>query len=79
MYCDPPRSQIIDPQHTANHISSKIVKDQDFPYWIPLGIKDWSCFGNEAIRSRKVMLGYGWFGRGMVEVQDFFERSCSQI
>lgn len=50
MYCNPPCSQIVHPQHTADNIPSKAVEDKDFPYWISIGIQDGCGLWDEAVR-----------------------------
>lgn len=50
---DPPRPEVVDAQHTADDIAAQIVKDQDFPDWIPVFIQDRGGVGDQAaVRGR---------------------------
>jgi hypothetical protein len=40
VHCDPPCSQIANPQHAADDIPSQVVKHQNLPYRVPILIQD---------------------------------------
>jgi len=39
----PPGSQVVDPEHTADDISSHVIENQHFPNWIAILVEDRSC------------------------------------
>ena len=49
VYRNAPSSQVRDPQHAADHISTEIVEDKDFPYWISIFVHDRSTAFRVAI------------------------------
>lgn len=86
MYRYSTTSQVVHAHDAANDISSQIVKDQDFPYWLPI-LYDGHTFREEAtcivlqVRTRTMIrevLGVGSIALDvlcsglMVETEDFF-------
>ena len=64
-----PCAEIIDTQHTANDIPTQIVKDEDFPYGIPILVEDRGGVGY-----RGLAFDLSWSGRIVVQVEDSCDR-----
>lgn len=74
MNCDPPRSEVIDTQYTADDIPPHTVKDQDLPNRISIFIQDRSGLGNQAAVAGRVM-GTVFSRAGiMVQVEELLDR-----
>lgn len=67
MNCDSPSSEVIDPQHAADDISSHIIKHQDLPDRIAILVQYRG--GNEALRGR-IVVGVFRGLRFMVQVEN---------
>lgn len=78
MYGNPPCSQVVDSQHTADDIPTKVVENKNFPYWISVGVQDGCGFGDEAVCRRGIMLAGRRLMRGMIEVEDFSQQRWTQ-
>lgn len=70
--CDPPSPQVIDPQDTADDVSSEVVEDEDFPYGFPICVEDWGGFGDEAVGRGSILCGI-W--GDVIEVEDALDGS----
>lgn len=73
---DPPCSQIIDPQDTADDVPAEVVKDQHLPYWFPFRIQNRRGFRGQAVGSSRLMLPIGVLLGYMVQIQNSLDRSC---
>lgn len=73
MYCNAPRSEVTDAEHAADDVPAQIIKDQDLPYGIAIGVQDRSGLGRNAVRGRPVVEPVIVLGRLMVEVQDLLD------
>lgn len=40
MYGDAHGPQVVDPHNAADHISPKVIEDEDLPYWLPVWIEE---------------------------------------
>ena len=49
MNSDAPRPEIVDAENAAYDISSKVIEDQDFPYWLPVIAEDGSGLRDKSI------------------------------
>lgn len=76
MYCDAPRSKVIDSQYAADHVPPQRVEDQDFPYWLAVRIEDWCCLWDQSVRQCPITVVICVFRRLVVEVEDFLDRCC---
>jgi hypothetical protein len=74
MHRDPPCPQVVDPQHTAYDISSEVIEDQDFPYWIPILVE------NRGRRNSNgaLILAIGGLFRFVVQIQHALNGPCKE-
>lgn len=72
MHCHSHGAQITDTHHAADDISTEVIKYQDFPDRVAVGVEDWRNWSEEAIGLS--FIGVVRFDR-LVQVQDLPERS----
>ena len=71
MHCYTHCAQVTDAHNTANDISTKVVKDQDLPNRVAIGVEDRRNRCKQTIGMRLVC--FGGFD-GLVQVEDFLKR-----
>lgn len=74
MNCDPPCSEVIDTQYTADDIPPHTVEDQDLPNWISIFIQDRSGLGDQAAVAGLVMSTVFSRTGVMVQVEELLNR-----
>lgn len=70
------RPQVADTHNTANHVSSQVIKDQDLPDGVAIGVENGCHWGKEAVCEHLFSLASV---DRLVEVENLFERSYKKL
>lgn len=71
----PPCSQVVNPEHTADNISSHVIENQHFPNRIAILVEYRSCVSESGRIVGVIFVGR----RILVQVEDLLNRRCDRL
>jgi hypothetical protein len=79
VYCDPPTSQVIHLQNTADHVSSQVIKHKDLPYRLTILIEDRSGLWYQSIGCSRAIGEIERVYLRPIEVEHSLYRGCTCV
>ncbi len=68
MYCNSVATQIINPQHAADHVSTQVIEHEHFPYGLAVRVEYGRIMENQAIGRGWIVVFVGVEVRTLVQV-----------
>lgn len=76
---DTPRSEVVNPQHTADDVSAHVVEHKDLPYRLAILVQYGGGVRNEAVGGGRIMVRLCRMVGIMVQVEDLLDRGCKLV
>lgn len=68
-----PSTQVVDPQYATDNIATKVIENEDFPYWISVRGQDRACLWYQPVGGRRLMMSCRWLWGRAIKVQNLFQ------